>query len=261
METDTSDPNIELSRVAFKAPPFWDNDPELWFLQVESQFVIANITADTTKFHSVVANLDAKLLAYVKDIIIKPPTENAYTSLKKRILAQFTQSETVRFKQLIQEIQLGDRRPSQLLVHMRNLAAGKVQNDLLKSLWLQRLPVNIQQILSTCKDELDDLATIADKIYEVSNSGNSVSSIAGNETAIDLLRSEIKTLTTEIKRLANVKYPSRSRSRYRKLSSSRRGNKRQADNLNLCWYHARFAAKAKKCIKPCEWSGNKEEHL
>ncbi|GBN50362.1 hypothetical protein AVEN_249863-1 [Araneus ventricosus] len=31
----------QLLRIAFKAPVFWENDPELWFFQVELQFVIA----------------------------------------------------------------------------------------------------------------------------------------------------------------------------------------------------------------------------
>ncbi|GBN86224.1 hypothetical protein AVEN_9278-1 [Araneus ventricosus] len=31
----------QLSRVPFKTPIFWENDPQLWFHQVKSQLVIA----------------------------------------------------------------------------------------------------------------------------------------------------------------------------------------------------------------------------
>lgn len=31
-------------------PPFWPEEPALWFAQIKSQFAITEITADTTKF-------------------------------------------------------------------------------------------------------------------------------------------------------------------------------------------------------------------
>ncbi|GBL79136.1 hypothetical protein AVEN_92387-1 [Araneus ventricosus] len=40
----------ELSRVAFRAPLVWEGEPELWFYQLESQFIIAGITTDITKY-------------------------------------------------------------------------------------------------------------------------------------------------------------------------------------------------------------------
>ncbi|GBM77662.1 Retrovirus-related Pol polyprotein from transposon opus [Araneus ventricosus] len=61
----------ELARVAFRAPPFWETDPDLWFLQLESQFKLSSISTDETKFHSVVAALDSKVLSYVSDIVRK----------------------------------------------------------------------------------------------------------------------------------------------------------------------------------------------
>ncbi|GFW54361.1 retrovirus-related Pol polyprotein from transposon opus [Trichonephila clavipes] len=51
---------------------------------------------------------------------------------------------------------------------MRNLAPSKLEDDLLQTLWLQRLPANLQQVLSVCKAPLDELTQIADKKHEVS---------------------------------------------------------------------------------------------
>jgi hypothetical protein len=50
--------NPEVDRVTVRVPPFWSNEPALWFSQLESQLALANVTADTTKFHYVVSNLD-----------------------------------------------------------------------------------------------------------------------------------------------------------------------------------------------------------
>ncbi|GBN03611.1 hypothetical protein AVEN_201868-1 [Araneus ventricosus] len=63
------DQDSQLSRTAFKAPVFCENDPELWFFQVESQLVIASISSDSTKFHAVVAALNSNVLPCVRDIL------------------------------------------------------------------------------------------------------------------------------------------------------------------------------------------------
>jgi hypothetical protein len=51
--------NPEVDRVTVRVPPFWSNEPALWFSQLESQLALANVTADITKFHYVVSNLDS----------------------------------------------------------------------------------------------------------------------------------------------------------------------------------------------------------
>jgi len=45
-----------VDKVSVKLPPFWAENPETWFVQVEAQFEIANITAEQTKFNYLAAN-------------------------------------------------------------------------------------------------------------------------------------------------------------------------------------------------------------
>ncbi|GBN38877.1 hypothetical protein AVEN_167692-1 [Araneus ventricosus] len=125
----------ELARVAFRATLFWEINPDLWFIHLESQFKLSGISADETKFHAVVAGLDAKVISYISDIVRNPPRDSKYDALKSRILTHFSHSESSKLRLFLQDLQLGDKRPSQLLQDMRNLAAGNIDDDVLKSIF------------------------------------------------------------------------------------------------------------------------------
>jgi hypothetical protein len=62
------------SSVAARLPPFWPERPDVWFSQTDSQFAIADITSETTKFHYVVSQLEQKYAAEVDDLHKTNPT-------------------------------------------------------------------------------------------------------------------------------------------------------------------------------------------
>lgn len=252
---DPPDEVREVARVAFRVPPIWKSDIELWFLQVESGFVTAGITSETTKYHCVVSALDVEVLSCVRDILIAPPADNPYTSVKQRIIQQFAQSENVRLRTLLQDIHLGDKRPSQLLHEMQNLAAGKVSDEVLRTLFLQRLPNNVQQILSISKDNTTDLALVADKICEVSNFSAQISEIKSPVSATEFheLKKQIKILTDTLEKLS-VNADKRNLNTRRKRSRSRTRSESVAGSKPLCWYHFKFGDKASTCVKPCSFA-------
>ncbi|GBN28138.1 hypothetical protein AVEN_173623-1 [Araneus ventricosus] len=252
--------DFEISRVAFRPPPFWEHDPEIWFVHIESQFSGAGISEDSTKYHALVSALDSRILSQARDIVLAPPRDNAYTALKARIISLFSQSENARLRQLLQDLHLGDLRPSQLLSQMKSLAGDKISAELLRTLWLQRLPIQMQQILSACKDELPDLASIADKVHEVSgfSEANAVSlpptdSVAELRNEIQQLRDEVQRLALNHKEMSFLKKP-RSRSASRTRAPVERHKPRN------CWYHWRFGDRARKCVAPCNFSGNSSNH-
>ncbi|UYV66380.1 hypothetical protein LAZ67_4001492 [Cordylochernes scorpioides] len=53
-EGPTSTAPSQVSRLAFRAPPFWPNDVELWISQLETAFGLAGISRDETKFQATV---------------------------------------------------------------------------------------------------------------------------------------------------------------------------------------------------------------
>lgn len=54
----TATNSSNVNSISLKMPKFWSQDPKLWFVQVEKQFALINITSSSTKFEHVVANLD-----------------------------------------------------------------------------------------------------------------------------------------------------------------------------------------------------------
>ncbi|GFY66758.1 uncharacterized protein TNIN_155281 [Trichonephila inaurata madagascariensis] len=79
-------------------------------------------------------------------------------------------------------MELGDRRPSDLLRQMKSLAGSSISDELIKSLWPQRLPQQLQAILSISKDSLNNIAEMADTIIAVYSSSE-VCSVTDNKSS------------------------------------------------------------------------------
>ncbi|GBN26831.1 hypothetical protein AVEN_249245-1 [Araneus ventricosus] len=260
----TTNPSINddsspaVARVSLKAPPFWRQNPKLYFAQIESQFAIAGITKDESKYHHVVAAIETDVIAQVSDIILNPPEELKYEALKERLIEQFADSETHRLKLLLQELQLGDDRPTQLLCKMRDLSS-QVPEDLLKNLWLQRLPTAVQQILAVSTGDLDALAKMADKVLDVtySSSIHLVEGPNGGCKDCHTLRRQIEELSKSVKDLQDTrtKWRRQSRSPARgRFSGSRSSSRRFDPSAGICWFHHKFGSTARHCKKPCRYN-------
>uniref|UniRef100_A0ABD2VVR2 DUF7041 domain-containing protein n=1 Tax=Trichogramma kaykai TaxID=54128 RepID=A0ABD2VVR2_9HYME len=282
-----------VHRVAVKLPAFWPDRPSLWFAQADSQFILSDITVESTKFHYVVSQLDARVALEVEDIITNPPAVNPYTFLRLMLIERLSASEEQRVRQLISEEELGDRKPSQFLRHLRSLAGATiVQDNLMRQLWLHRLPSSVQAILATQTDAaLDKLAELADKIIEISPctptlNVNAASTVPRTSTFEDTILKAITDLQRQVDFLSssrsrpgsrdnsrdarNNSRDSRNNSRYsrddsrdsRENSRSRQRNtfSSQSRNSNsssrVCWYHTRYPNNPKRCISPCAMSEN-----
>ncbi|GIY86989.1 uncharacterized protein CEXT_700841 [Caerostris extrusa] len=141
-------------------------------------------------------------------------------------------------------MQLGDRRPSRLLLEMRSKAGARINDDLQKSLFLQRLPTNIQQILAISNDNLDKLAEMADGIMSTS-SAPVVNAVAASADQPDL-----RTMLCEITSGLDARTREQSRGRNQRRSASR---SRQTENPEHCWYYRKFKQRTIKCRPPCAY--------
>ncbi|CAH4034235.1 unnamed protein product [Pieris brassicae] len=251
-----------INSVSVKVPPFWPDEPVLWFAQIESQFTLANITADTTKYNYVVSNLDYKYVSEIKDIIKNPPTTDKYISLKTELISRLSSSQEQRVRQLLTHEDIGDRKPSQFLRHLQNLAGPEIPDDFIRSIWSSRLPTNIQVIIaSQPKSSLDSLASLADAVTDVMCQPQ-INHVASPHNEIKELRNCVAELTKQVAALStSTSRRPRSRSGQRAYESRRRshshGRSRDVSTSGVCWYHRTFKENATKCRAPFDVRNHK----
>ena len=171
------------------------------------------------------------------------------------------------------------------------LVENKLEERILRQLFLQRLPQNVQLILASSSDavDLEQLAVIADKILEVAIP-HSVSAVRtgavaavaapptlaplSHDSRLDDLQSQVSQLTMLVQSLLTRepqddhkvygtfrRSRERSNKRYRDSSRSRSRSYRPNNPPRAgseCWYHWKFGDKALQCVKPCGFNDSKD---
>jgi len=259
--------NLAVEKVEVHLPSFSTIDPELFFARAEISFSAAGVTSDATKFIHACQALDNKSAEVVRDIFMKPPTQDRYQFLKTELIRRLASSQEQRMRQLLETEEIGDRKPSQFLRHLRHLAGNNASDEMLRMLWMGRLPHETQVALATqIHTPLDDLAKLADIITDMIPQRPVISPI-DNRTLDAMLEEKIARLTTlleeKLAATSRQREPSRRRDersrgrnpeRARSSSRSRQKGKRNSDGL--CFYHSRFGERARKCQTPCSWQEN-----
>lgn len=246
-----------------KLPTFWHKQPKLWFAQVESEFLVYRIRSDEVKYSFVIRHLDEKALVSVSEIIENPPDKDKYKCLKDMLINRFTDSEEKRLRQLLAGIELNDKKPSELLRELKQLAGGTISENVLHSVWLQRLPQKVQAPLAVVDEcPLSKLAELADKIIDrdsglqvatVVTSSELNSNFADLERRIAALEVNWPRSRSKSRFCANKRFRSSSRNRIWKNKNDK-SNKSDKNEIQTCFYHKRFGENAKKCTIPCAMS-------
>lgn len=184
-------------------------------------------------------------------------------------------SDEEKLDELLQNVSLGTRKPSVLLNDMTILAGANYNEELIRSLWLRRLPQRMREHVALHKVPLSTLATMADSLHAImTSSGNAsvhavqssptpsaapsvLSPTPGTSTQLDSLvlenlRAEIAALKMELH--SRDKYNDRSRSPFRSQNALRSRSRSRTRTRGYCWYHFRFGEKAQKCTPPCTYS-------
>ncbi|XP_053698885.1 uncharacterized protein LOC128745838 [Sabethes cyaneus] len=135
---------------------------------------------------------------------------------------------------------------------MRELSTDLgVDDNLLRMLFVKRLPPKIQPILACHEGTIEKLAEMADTITDCSNGQLSAAEIVRDEQVSSnnsKLVEQIDLLTAEIRRL-KAPGPTRSRS-----FSRNRNVSRSPSRPGICWYHRNYGNDARQCREPCSWN-------
>lgn len=162
-------------------PTFIAADPIFWFTLVESIFTSHETTNVRDKFNAILLALPNHLRLEAKPFLSRlanitddntAEREVLYEELKKKIISITSLSEEHRLQELLHGVQIGTRSPSQFLNHLRNLQgdAGDRDSKYIRLIFLQNLPTDIRNIIvSQQKENLDDMATTADLLWQKPN--------------------------------------------------------------------------------------------
>ncbi|XP_055633966.1 uncharacterized protein LOC129774274 [Toxorhynchites rutilus septentrionalis] len=247
---------MAVNKIGIKVGPFWKRDPILWFAQIEAQFTLAGIIREDTRYYHVLAGIDSEILACCSDIIRDPPADDKYTKIKERIIQEYSTSEQNRMQQLLRGCELGDRKPSQLLREMRDLARDVITDEkIIKSLWMQQLPETTQAVLKVSETtlQLSQLAEQADKLADITRNRVASSVTASPDSTNEIGLAELRTRISEISNKLAAFRQERSRSRNRSFNREQSFRSGSREYHPYCYYHRKFGANAKNCREPCQF--------
>ncbi|KAM9425750.1 uncharacterized protein KZ484_012863 [Pholidichthys leucotaenia] len=223
--------------VAIKLPDFWQHNPRSWFHLVEAQFALRGISADDTRFHYVVAALDARMAQHVESLLDQPPTDDKYGGLKAALIQHYTLSDGERAERLLTRTGLGDGSAIDLMEKMLRLKGTDDDHFIFTHLFLWNLPSAARATLANspllAKWDYRALAREANQIIVATRGCTTIAAV----TELDATTrggEEPSTAATEPPTAAAA------------------GAKERGGDT-LCFYHRRFAERARKCIPPCQF--------
>ncbi|XP_063357972.1 uncharacterized protein LOC134647520 [Cydia amplana] len=265
--------------VSSRIPDFWVDQPRVWFIRTEAVLTPQKI-GDDAKFDMVVSKLPKEVILRLTDFLTKPPETNKYQALKSKLLTTLEDSKNRQIEKVLSEMDLGDQKPSHLLVKMRNLAKGSFPDDTLRIMWQNHLPTIVRAVLVASREtDLDTLANIADEVAEATKTHVAVvetpthsaarrtsprGSGAGDTAVIlaEIAKLSVRMMDLERSRPRIRNFGRRGRggrSASRPRSISRHHSKARKPDW-LCYYHFRFGTAATKCRQPCAWTERQSEN-
>lgn len=264
--------NVDLPKIHVQAvsppkfPSFWREHPAAWFLQAEAIFTAHRITSDNSKFSHVVSSLDVNSFIDLQDIIQAPPAVGKYEHLKATAIARFSDSADRQIQTLLNGMQLGEQKPSQLLARMRSLANNRLSEDVLRITWSSQLPATVQPFLKALRTtELTELAALADRLTEGQANAVCASDFRPSgsvgptrmpteiQVQLGILAREIADLRNSVASLKKDQRDNRGRGRSRERNNSRHRQQNSGPPPGLCRFHHRFGEQAYRCVQPCNF--------
>ena len=234
-----------VAHVAVKLPPFWEPNPEVWFLQAEAAFR-SNVTRQTTMYDHVLGALPPTVVTGLLDLVAVADEhpDDIYTRVKERVMGKFTLTRWARAAAVVKGPDLGDRRPSTLMDEMLAVhPVGEKPATLFLYLFLMKLPADMMDHLTK-----DDYAAIAaDRLWDSRQARGAVAS----SYPVSALVTDLAAATLSSPRASS---PSRRADRQRPQGRRDQSRRRQTPRRSsLCRLHERWGEDAHNCIPPCSW--------
>src|SRR5450830_1058322 len=247
--------------VSFKLPPFYLEDPLMWYTQSEAVFRRRLCRDPAQRFDAVVEALPPHIAIAARDIIfsVDPDTDPAaYQKLKDHLLSAYGKTKWQLAAAVLDSPMLGDRKPTAALTEMRANKPPNCQEDtLFQLLFIRCLPHAVgSQIMAADLPNVDAMAAMADRIIALPRATPTASNIE-DPGLVAAVTSRGRSPTRPAAkggrgggggRGGNAGSAGRGRGGRAATPGGEIGKK-----LSWCKYHILYEEKAEKCISPCNW--------
>nr|XP_040233441.2 uncharacterized protein LOC120956129 [Anopheles coluzzii] len=258
-----SDPRVEAAQAVRLSVPEMDlHNLPAYFCALEHWFAATGITAkmDHKRYHVLMAQIPLRVYNEIQPIIENVPATERYNYIKRNILQHFGESQRSRLHRLLYGMDLGDRKPSQLLAEMHRASSDTLASTLLTDLWINKLPPHVQSAVVAAPGSVTEKAAVADTMVECLSASNNASvhhAVAGVRTTpndfeqrisrqVDELTQQLNDFITECRN----REQRQSRPRPRPPVPSRVGTE---PSEGECYYHRRYGTAARTCRQPCSF--------
>lgn len=249
-------------------PPEMDlQDLPSFFWSLEHWFAASGITSrmDSKRFHLVMAQIPVRALSELRPLLENVPSSDRYQFAKRTILTHFEESQRSRLHRLLSGMELGDRKPSQLLAEMRRASNGAMVESLLVDLWIGRLPQHVQSAVIAARGNTADKAGVADAVMDCfahcrqPREYHQMAEVRSSSAFEERISREVAELNRKLSDfMLETRHrgasQQRSRPQQRSRSQQRTSSRDTANEENrMCYYHRRFGAAARSCRSPCSF--------
>lgn len=211
----------QVSAVSVKLPPFWAEEPEIWFDRVDSIFRLRGITTEQTKFDHVIAVLPLEFMRSARQEISNPHRDKPYEKLREALLEKFAKHPIQHLLDTIQSFtSQTDLSPSQIEDVCNSVSCNI--DTLREALFVLALPHSIK-------------GPILDKL----KAGSSLKE--ARKTAESLLAQQPAQFSV------SAVHNNKGKAGYHKGAQGASGNP------NWCYMHNRYGERAYNCRQPCSY--------
>ena len=144
----------------FKIAPFYANDVELWFNQLETQFALYHITYDDERYRLTCAALSGEVASDVRDILLQPFLSHKYISLKGVLIERRGLTTPERVNKVISGEKLGIS--SRFLRRLQKTAGigttAVVSKAVIRQAFIRQMSASIRAHLATTPDSTSSRA-------------------------------------------------------------------------------------------------------
>ena len=243
--------------------------PTIWFSLFELKLQQCGPLADEQRKNALTSCLPNDILLTIHDLLIN---QASYQCIKQRLLQWFEPNLSSRVTELLNYSSVTAEKPSQFLLMLRTkLAKSDMSQEMIRELFIAKMPENIRNCLKAVKNlSLDELAITADQMISIGKE----SAVKNTLFAIDHKKSEQSAASNNsdiLTRMDSLEKKLNDVLNFTKSGKSNKFNKQQLFNQfnkgnkwktreqpDVCWFHKTFGSRAKKCTKPCNFIAGNE---